>query len=118
MKTENTDVLNSILRNIRKIMNDSNLTQTTIAEYAETSPSQMSKILKGEIQLSLKQLSNIAKKLNLRIIDVITYPDKYVKTDKANSDVKAQITIELKEELKDEVLTLVFGNKNLEILNK
>ena len=68
MKTENTDVLNSILRNIRKIMNDSNLTQTTIAEYAETSPSQMSKILKGEIQLSLKQLSNIAKKLNLRIM--------------------------------------------------
>lgn len=41
-----------IINNLRKIMNDRGLTQVVMAEFADTSPSQFSKILNGSVQLS------------------------------------------------------------------
>lgn len=38
--------------------------------------------------------------------------------DKSDSGIKAVLTIELQKEKKDQVLKLVFGDNNLEILNK
>jgi len=121
MKTEESTEINVILNNIRKIMNDNNLTQAVIAEYADTTPSQMSKIFKGEVQLSLKHLSNIATSLNLRMIDIITYPDVYVKRvsgENGNTPLEAILQIKLQADKKEQVLKLVFGENNLEILNK
>lgn len=108
-----------ILQNIRKIMNDKNLTQYAIAEYMGTSESQFSKILKGSVQLSLKQLENLASSLSMREIDIITYPARYVEDSAAeNEPVEAVLQIKLKKDKKDQVLKLVFGENNIEILNK
>ncbi|MDO9152366.1 MAG: helix-turn-helix transcriptional regulator [Paludibacter sp.] len=118
METTIKKEVHPILSNIRKIMNERNLTQAAIAEYAETSPSQLSKIFKGEVQLSLWQLSNIATKLNMSIVDIITYPDKYYKMGKGSEDLKATLTVELKKDVKEQVLKLIFGNENIKILNE
>ncbi len=109
-----------IINNIRKIMNDRGLKQSTIAEYADTTPSQFSKILKGDVNLSLTQLSNIANRLAIREIDIITYPDIYVKKGNAEDDspVEAILQIRLRKEKKEQVMKLVFGENNIEILNK
>lgn len=108
-----------ILQNIRKIMNDRNLTQCAIAEYMGTSESQFSKILKGSVQLSLRQLENLASNLSMREIDIITYPERLVKENVAeNEPVEAILQIKLKKDKKDQVLKLVFGDNNIEILNK
>lgn len=71
-----------IINNLRKLMNDRGLTQAAMSEYADTSPSQFSKILNGTVQLSLLQLSNIARNLSMSEIDLITYPEKYVSNRK------------------------------------
>lgn len=118
MITNKEKEIHPVVTSIRKIMNDNDLTQATMAEYAKTSASQFSKILKGDVQISLWQVSNIAKNLQIRVIDIFTYPDKYQLIGSNDSDVKAQITLELKKELKEEVLKLVFGDSNLEILKK
>lgn len=108
-----------IINNIRKVMNDRGLTQATMSEYADTSPSQFSKILNGTVQLSLLQLSNIARNLSMSEIDLISYPDRYVKFDKQPEEpVEAVLQIKLKKDKKDQVLKLVFGDNNIEILNK
>lgn len=110
-----------IVENIRKIINDRKISQKTMAEYAGTSASQFSKILSGEVQLSLRQISNIATNLGLREIDLFTYPDVYErrrKDDNFSDEVRASLTIELSQSKKDQVLKLVFGENNLEILNK
>jgi transcriptional regulator with XRE-family HTH domain len=108
-----------IINNLRKLMNDRGLTQAAMSEYADTSPSQFSKILNGTVQLSLLQLSNIARNLSMSEIDLITYPEKYVKSDKQQEEpVEAVLQIKLKKDKKDQVLKLVFGENNIEILNK
>ena len=107
-----------IVNNIRKIMNDRGLKQSSIAEYADTTASQFSKILNGDVKLSLAQLSNIATGLEMREIDIITYPDVYVKKDNTDAEpVEVVLQIKLQKDKKDQVLKLAFGDNNLEILN-
>lgn len=109
-----------IIENIRKIIKDRNISQKAMAEYAGTSASQFSKILSGEVQLSLRHISNIATNIEMREIDIFTYPDIYEKAQKRDfsEEVKASLTIELSQRKKEQVLKLVFGENNLEILNK
>lgn len=109
-----------IIDNIRKIINDKGISQKAMAECAGTSGSQFSKILSGEVQISLRQISNIATNLKMREIDIFTYPDVYEKKEAGDfsKEVRASLTIELSPSKKDQVLKLVFGENNLEILNK
>ena len=109
-----------VVENIRKIMIDRRLTQAATAECVGTSPSQFSKILNGEVQISLWQLSNFAMSVGMDIIDVFTYPDKYIKNDVDTKDdsIEAILQIRLSKDKKEEVLRLVLGDNNLEILNE
>lgn len=100
-------------------MKDRGLSQARLAEYADTSPSQLSKILKYQVNLSITQLSNIATNLNMSELDIITYPDHYVRIDSPEAEpVEAILSIRLKKDKKNQVLKLVFGENDLEILNK
>ena len=108
-----------IVGNIRKIMKERNLTQAAVAEFMGTSESQFSKIVNGKVQLSLWQLENLARSLSMREIDIITYPEVYIEEKKAESDpVEAILQIKLKKDKKDQILKLVLGDKNIEILDK
>lgn len=118
MKNKEEIKIHPVIEKLRKIINDKGLTQAAMAEFAGTTASQFSKILNGEVQISLWQLSNIATSLNWDIIDLFTYPKKYVSPDKNNDEIIASLTIQLKKEKKDQVLKLVFGDNNFEILNK
>lgn len=109
----------TLLNNIRKIMNDRNITQAAMAGYMGTSPSFLSKILSGQAKLKLNDISNLATSLSMREIDIITYPDIYIPqnyTEKNESEVTVQI--KLKKDKRDQVLRLIFGDNNIEILNK
>lgn len=110
-----------VIEKLRKIMIDKKITQYKMAEYAGIEPSQFSKVMNGSIQISLWQISNIATNLNMDIIDIFTYPDKYKKQDLRNhnnDDLKTTLTIELKAEMKRKILNALFDKDDLEILNK
>lgn len=108
-----------IIDNIRKIMRDRNLTQATMAEYLGTSESQFSKILSGNVKLSIQQLENLANSLSVREIDIITYPEVYVSTEQSKQEpVRAVLQIELQKEKKDQILKFIFGENNVEVLNR
>lgn len=109
----------TILNNIRKIQKERGLTQLALAEFAQVGPSQMSKILRGDVILSIEQMSRIATGLSLKEIDLITYPEVYVPKQSPEAEpVEATLQIKLRKDKKDQVLRLVFGDNNLEILNK
>ena len=109
-----------VVENLRKIMKDRDITQYRMAEYAGVEPSQFSKIMNGSIQISLWQLSNIATCLNMDIIDIFTYPDKYCRREDVSTsdDLKTILSIELKAEMKKKVLSALFNKDDLDILNK
>ena len=55
----------------------------------------------------------------MSVIDVISWPDRYVKDEKKEDEpVEAILQIKLRKEKKDQVLKLVFGENDIEILNK
>lgn len=108
-----------ILSNIIKILNERNLTRSSLIEPLELSDGSVSKLLNGQTKLSYDALSKIASFLSISVIDIITYPDKYVPVMSPDAEpLEAILQIKLKKEKKDQVLKLVFGDNNFELLNK
>lgn len=101
---------------IRKIMNDRNLKKSTLAMYAGIDPSQMTKVMNGTVQINLWQLSNLASGLGMELIDLFTYPEKFRPVNESKDEMTASITIQLKDEKKEQALKLLFGDKNLKLL--
>lgn len=109
-----------LAQQLRKIIKDKNITQATMAEYADVSESQFSRVLSGAVQLSLRQLAMIASNLNMREIDIYTYPDRYVRVEEGEQPqepIEAILQIKLQKSKKDQVLRLIFGDNDIELLN-
>ncbi len=113
------DLSHRIINNLRRIIAERHLTQAVVGEYADISESQFSRVLNGSVQLSINQLANIASGLGMREIDIITYPDVYIKKDvDDDNDSEVFLQLRLKKDKKDQILKLVFGENNIEILNR
>jgi transcriptional regulator with XRE-family HTH domain len=108
---------NFVVENLIKIMNIRKLSKASFADLIGFQESKWNKISNGNQSLSVDDLSKIAEKLQMREIDIYTYPDIFVELNSKKEDIKAQVTIELKEAIKQQVLELIFGNANVKILN-
>ena len=53
----------------------------------------------------------------MRLIDIFTYPEEYQPVRENSEEMTASITIQLKDEKKEQALKLLFGDKNLKLLN-
>jgi len=108
-----------IISNIIKILNARNLTQASLSAPLDITEGNVSKLLHGKTKLTYDMLSKIASYLSIPEIDIITWPEKYVKMSSPDAEpVEAVLQIKLKKDKKDQVLKLVFGENNIEILNK
>lgn len=120
MKTKSKD----ILANIIKIRNDKGLTQAAIADSIEVDYSTYSKLESGRSKLSIDRLEKIASTFNMEMIDIFTYPEKYVPYNLAPDTVKQQykskvtLQIEVDEEKKEQMLKIVFGENYYSIFNE
>ena len=113
------DFSSLIVSNLRKIIALRKLKQAKVGEYADISESQFSRVMNGQVQLSLNQLANIASGLEMTVVDIITFPDVYVPKDKKeDDDTEVLLQFKLKKNKKDQVMKLVFGKNDIEILNK
>lgn len=108
-----------LIQNIIQIRNSKGLTKRSMAEALGINEASYGRIENGKIALSYRQLADIARTLQMSVIDIITYPDKYVKSETSGEEpVEAVLQIKLKKDKKDQVLKLVFGENNIEILNR
>lgn len=100
-------------------MMDRDLSQARLAEYAGTSPSQFSKILKFQVNLSFTQLSNIATNLNMSELDIITYPEHYVST-KREDDLpeEVQVILRISKDKQDRIMNILYGQHDIEVKTK
>lgn len=110
-----------VLENITKIRQSQKVTKRQMASWLNMSEGNYGRIEKGEIALLYQHLVRIASYLKCEVIDVITYPDVYEKKEQKEEriePVEAVLQIKLSKDKKDQVLKLVFGENNVEILNK
>ena len=82
----------------------------------------ISNIENGKRELKVKELEIIAKCLQEDVLYLLTFPERYIHisevSPKEDESVEAILQIKLRKDKKEQVLKLVFGENNLEILNK
>lgn len=108
-----------IAKNIREIRLKKSINQQFLADALEVDVAVISNIEKGKRELRVNELEKIANALEVSVIDLIVYPKKYIeKTEGEEEPLEAILQIKLKKDKKEQVLKLVFGENNIEILNK
>jgi transcriptional regulator with XRE-family HTH domain len=109
-----------IVKNISEIRKQKGKNQEVIADALNVDVSVVSNIEKGKRELKVSELEKIANALEVDVLYLMTYPHVYVKKENEikQEPVEAILQIRLQSDKKDQVLKLVFGENNLEILNK
>jgi len=116
------EIERNIVTNIIKIRHSNDIKQATVATAINVDSSTYSKIESGQMGLSIERLAEIASFFNMSMIDVITYPKKYVnieellKEEGEKKKPKVFLQMELEEEKRDEVLKIILGEENLKII--
>jgi|SRR5690554_926119 len=106
----------NILRSIKIIRESNGYSQEKMAELMEISQSAYARFESGRSKTDLEILEVFANQFGKTIAELFFHPNK-IPTN-TDAELKAQLTIELKEDKKEQVLKLIFGDNNLEILNK
>ena len=115
--------MKSILENIEEIRRKKGLKQAVVGKALGVSQSGYSNYITRNNDITYGKLSQIADVLGVSVIDIIAYPKTYIDSDvildsAIGIEEKVVLQIELKKEKKEQVMKLVFGDHNLEILNK
>lgn len=79
---------------------------------------------RGATKTDLSVVRKVAQLFDMSLIDLISYPQKYVDIEQIESvhqeqkEIKATLTIEMGKEKKDQIFRFLFGDNNVGILNK
>lgn len=111
-----SDEKKKILKQVRIIRENNNLSQELIAEKMNITQSKYARFERGETKTDLDTLVDFCNAIGVSLKEFIIYPDKLDKNDN-EEPIKAILHIELKSDKKEQILKLVFGDNNLEILN-
>lgn len=96
-----------VLTNIQKILREKGISQAELSRLTEIDPATISKTFSGAAQLKVNTLSKIATSLKMSVVDIITYPDRYVRISSSEQEpVEAILQIKLKKDRKDGTVTL------------
>lgn len=130
MKFEQENIEDKVAINIAKLLKVNDWKASRLAMELNTTEGTMSKKLSGKIKISLNDLADIATALSkmasengkprITMLDIITYPDRYVKVEqgeKQGESIEAVLQIKLQKSKKDQVLRLIFGDNDIELLN-
>ncbi|MDH6355438.1 transcriptional regulator with XRE-family HTH domain [Dysgonomonas sp. PH5-45] len=109
----------NIAKNIRLIREERGFSQKVIADALNVDVAVVSNIENEKRELRVSELEIISNSLEVDLLYLLTYPDQYIKKgDLKQEPVEAILQIKLQADKKEQVLRLVFGENNLEILNK
>ena len=112
--------MSNILENIKQIRAELRYSQEYVAEKLGIEQGSFALIENGKRQLKYETLEQIAIIFNIPVIDIITYPEVFIKKEPynpSNRRVTLQIDIE-EDEVKADVIKLAFGERVLEIKNQ
>ena len=102
---------------IKEIRESLGLTQDEIAEKMNITQPVYARFENQNTKTDLQRVEDFAKALNMSVIDVIGYPDRFVNVKEIGKEAKPEMTLQIKvpEEKWGDVLFEILGNK-LELL--
>lgn len=103
--------MNNILENIDAIRRNKGYSQEYIAAQIGMKQAGFSLIMSGERALKYNTLLQIANVMQVSVVDVITFPEKYVPSKGSGMATEAILQIKLDSDKKDQILDIVFGEQ-------
>ena len=105
--------------NIKEIRLQKSINQQVIADALNVDVASVSNLENGKREIRFREIEKIANVLGVSVVDLITYPKKYVEVkENEDQDVEAVLMIKLKESKKRLILKSILGDENLEVLNQ
>jgi transcriptional regulator with XRE-family HTH domain len=95
-----------VVQNIIALRKKMGFKQAIIANAIGCDVSNWSKVETGAQSLQIEDLEKIANCFHVRVIDLFTYPDRYVR-ESSSTDKKVSVTFEVSPEERDFLLSLV-----------
>lgn len=96
-----------IIQNIFAICRKKGLREGIIAEALALGKSAASKIKSGDRKISINELPLIATELNVRVVDIITYPAIMQEVEHLNKEDMITVTFQVPSSKRAELLDLV-----------
>ena len=114
--------MKNITENIRTLRESEGYTQEYMAELMGMTQSAYARFERGATKTDLKTVSMAAQIFKIGLVDVITYPEKYINIKDAakeipTSDPEIILQIKIKGDKKSEILKMAFESDILNILN-
>jgi transcriptional regulator with XRE-family HTH domain len=104
-----------ILEKIKEFRDKNGFSQEQMADKMNITQSKYARFESGRTKTDLDTLELFCNQLEMTLKEFFIYPDNI---NIEVEEIKAILQIELKRDKKEQVLKLVFGDNNLEILNK
>jgi transcriptional regulator with XRE-family HTH domain len=98
-----------IYKNIREIRESKDIPQRKLAKALNMGIPVISNIEAGARDLRVSELAPIAKALGVSVIDLITYPKKYVEAEPSDLGIETVVQIKVREDKRDKLLELLLG---------
>lgn len=113
------NIQEQLRKSIARLMSDRHFTREALGDIIGVDASHAGRILNEKGNFTLEHIEKIAEYCGFRAIDVFTYPDFYEKPGPREQEpAEVLLQLRLTKEKKDQVLKLVFGENNIEILNR
>lgn len=96
-----------VVANIKKIRIEKGLKQEVLAEALNIDVSNYSRMESGKHDLKVSQLVHIANALHVSIIDLFTYPEKYVNKNMFPNYDKVSVTFEVSPENREILIGMI-----------
>jgi transcriptional regulator with XRE-family HTH domain len=114
--------MKKVIENIRILRESKGYSQDYIAELIGITQSSYARFERGATKTDLKTVSLIAQALEMSLIDVITYPEKYVNSKDIPTEIPAHepeviVQLKIRGEKKAQILKTVLEGNELEMLS-
>ncbi len=107
-----------IYENIKEIRLKKSINQQVIADALCCDVAVVSNIENNKRELKVSELEIISNVLGCSVIDLITYPKKYVEKTNETEPIEAILQIKLSKDKREKVLQIVFGDDNLNLIEQ
>jgi transcriptional regulator with XRE-family HTH domain len=112
--------MKSVIENIRILRESKGYSQDCLAELIGITQSSYARFERGATKTDLKMISLVAQALEMNLIDIITYPEKYINIKDASKEVATTepeviLQIKVRGDKRDQILKATFGDNELEI---
>jgi len=114
--------MKKILKNIRTLRELKGYSQDYMADLLEITQSAYARFERGATKTDLETVSLVAKVFEMELIDLFTYPEKFVNIKDIAKETAIQepeviVQIKVSGDKKSEILKTVFESSELKLLN-